>query len=544
MRVSIGRVLTILVVAAACSSSSDDSKANGDIGGTLTIALPSEPATLNPPLVTGINEKEIADQIFDALAEIGPELNTIGDEGWTPRLAESWQWSADSLSIAFKLHPQARWHDGQPVTSTDVRFTLELSKDPKSLARARGALADVDSVSTPDSRTAVIWFARRSPEQFYNVAYNIVPVPEHLLRDADRANLMTHPFSRAPVGTGPFRFVRWDPTQRIEVEADTSHYLARPKLDRVIWLLNPDRVAALVNVLAGTIDAFEFVTPDGMKQIAAQTAVAAVPYSSPNYGYLGFNFRDPANPNRPHALFSDRSLRRALVMAIDRQTLLKNALDTLAFLGVGPTSRALSTGDTTMAIQPFDSAGADRLLDSLGWKDQNGDGVREKGGRPLRFGIMTMSSSASRRRYAELIQAQLRSHGVQVDVDLAEQNAIMGRAFEGKFDAILFSWGAEPSPSSVRDQWRTVSPTKRGTNLQAYSNPIVDAAIDSALTEADPARSRAHYRRAYQAIIDDNAAVWLYENKAFMAVNKRVQPAIRPSDFWWRYLRLWTIRQR
>jgi peptide/nickel transport system substrate-binding protein len=196
-----------------------------------------------------------------------------------------------------------------------------------------------------------------------------------------------------------------------------------------------------------------------------------------------------------------------------------------------------------MTIQAFDSAGADRLLDSLGWKDTNGDGVREKGGRPLRFGVMTMSSSASRRRYAELIQAQLRPHGVQVDVDLAEQNAIMGRAYDGKFDAILFSWGSEPSPSSIRDQWRSVSPVKRGNNLLAYSNATVDGAIDSALVEPDPSKSRAYYRRAYQAIIDDNAAVWLYENKAFMALNKRVQPAIGPSDFWWRYLRLWSIRQ-
>jgi peptide/nickel transport system substrate-binding protein len=542
MRVFSGRILTILLIAVACSSDGG-SGTTGDIGGTLTIALPAEPPTLFPPLVRGTMEKEIADQIFDALAEIGPARNTVGDEGWTPRLAESWQWSTDSLSITFKLHPQAKWHDGHPVTSADVRFTVDVTKDPKVLARAAGALADVDSVSTPDPRTAVVWFARRSPEQFYIVAHNVVPIPEHILRDADRANLSAHVFGRAPIGTGPFRFVRWEPNTLLEVAADTVHYLGRPKLDRVIWMLNPDVVAALVNVLAGQIDALEIVSPDGMTQIAGQTSIGAVAYSSPNYGYLGFNFRDPANAARPHPLFGDRALRRALVMAIDRKTLLKNVYDSLAWLGSGPFPRGLSTSDTTLAIQPFDSTGADRLLDSLGWKDQNGDGVREKGGRPLRFGITTMSVSAGRRRYAELIQAQLKSHGVQVDVDLAEPAVVMGRAYDGKYDAILHNWGAEPSPSSIRDQWRSPSGAKRGNNLQHYGNPVVDAAIDSALTEPDPSRSRALYRRAYQGIIEDAAGVWLYENRYFMALNKRVQPAISSTDFWWRQLRDWSIRK-
>jgi ABC-type transport system substrate-binding protein len=82
---------------------------------------------------------------------------------------------------------------------------------------------------------------------------------------------------------------------------------------------------------------------------------------------------------------------------------------------------------------------------------------------------------------------------------------------------------------------------QRASNLQLYGNPVVDAAIDSALREPDAARSRAHYRKAYQGIIDDVAAVWLYENRSFMAVNRRVKPEIRVSDAWWRYLRLWSI---
>ena len=535
------RLSVATLLAVACSSGERDSAPTGDVGGTLTVALPVEPGTLMPLLIRSAGEKEVVDQLFDGLADIGPNLNTLGDSGWTPRLAESWQWAADSMSITFKLHPRARWHDGQRVSAHDVRFSFDLIKDPRVGARATGAVVDVDSVSVPDSSTAIFWFSRRSPEQFYHVAYNVVPVPEHLLRDMDRTNVAGHPYSRSPVGSGSFKFKRWEARTLVEVVADSSNYLGRPRLDRVIWLLNPDITAALVNVLAGDIDVLEIVTPEGMSRIAAQTAIVAVPYANPNYGYLGFNTRDQRNPERPHPLFGDRHLRRALAMAVDRQAMLKNVYDTLAWPGAGPLSRLTSTADSTLPTIQFDSAGADRLLDSLGWRDQNGDGVREKGGRPLRFGIMTPASSAGRRRYAELIQAQLKPHGVQVDVDLAEFSVFTSRMFASKFDAILNSWLSEPSPSSIRDQWHTMPVGQRASNLQLYSNQAVDVAIDSALIEPDAARSRAHYRKAYQAIIDDVPSVWLYENRYFMAMNSRVQSVFSGSLPWWRHLREWSI---
>lgn len=541
MPFTLRRLSVVMLAATTACTSSDRGTAAGETGGALLIALPVEPATFLPPFLRQLQEKEIADQLFDVLADIGPDLNTIGDAGWTPRLAESWQWSSDSLSIAFKLHPRAHWHDGRSVTAADVRFSMELNKDPAVGSRLARSLADVDSVSTPDSLTAVVWYARRSPEQFYNVVYNLAVLPAHLLRDADRANLRTHPFARHPVGSGPFHLVRWEARSLVELAADTAYHLGRPLLDRVIWMLNPDPNAALVNVLAGEVDVFETLTTDGMARVAGQNVVRALPYANLNYGYLGFNFRDPKNPDRPHPLFADRELRRAVSMALNRQLLVSNVYDSLAFTGAGPFSRLFPTADTTIRMVAFDSAGTDRLLDSLGWKDGNGDGVREKNGRPLRFGITFPSSSVPRRQFVELIQAQLKPHGVQVDVDAADISAMTPRLFAGQFDVILHNWGLDPSPSGIRDHWHTMPAKSRALNVQLYSNQDVDAAIDSAIAEWDPTRSRALYRRAYQLITDDVAAVWLYENRPFMGIHSRVQPDLTARDVWWRNLRRWSI---
>lgn len=540
MRILFRLGVATLVAAVACTSQ-DAGSANGEIGGTLLIALPAEPGTILPPYLGGLHEKEISEQIFDVLADIGPDLNTIGDAGWTPRLAESWQWSTDSLSITFKLHPRAHFHDGRSVTSSDVQFSLALNKDPAVRSRWERKLADVDSVSTPDSLTAVVWYSKRSPEQFYNVAYTVAVLPAHLLRDADLAKLAENPFARNPIGSGPFRFVRWEPRTLIEAAADTAYHLGRARLNRVIWMLHPDPTAATENVLAGDADVFETLTTDGLTRVARNTVVQARPYTNLNYGYLGFNMRDPKNPDRPHALLADRGVRRAIAMSLNRPLLVANVYDSTAFVAAGPFSRTYPTADTTLQGLAFDSVGADRLLDSLGWKDGNGDGVREKGGRPLRFGILLPATSTPRRRFAELIQAQLKPHGIQVDIDAAEIPVYQPRFYAGQFDAMLNNFGLDPSPSGVREQWGTASVKNRGRNVQLYSNPAVDATLDSAAAEWDPTRSRELYRRAYQLITDDVAAVWLYENRPYMAIHNRVQPDLTAPDAWWRNLRRWSI---
>jgi peptide/nickel transport system substrate-binding protein len=269
--------------------------------------------------------------------------------------------------------------------------------------------------------------------------------------------------------------------------------------------------------------------------------VRAVPYTSLNYGYLGFNFRDSKNPEQAHPLFGERELRRAIAMALNRPLLVGNVYDSLAVVGTGPFSRLFSTADTSIRAVRFDSAGTDRLLDSLGWKDGDRDGVREKNGRPLRFAIMIPSVSTPRRRFAELIQAQLKPHGIAIEVDGVDPSVFTPRLFAGQFDAIINNWGLNPSPAGVREHWHSAPVKSRGRNLQLYSNPAVDAAFDSAIVELDPVRSRALYRRAYQGISDDIAAVWLYENRPLMAVHSRVQPDLTARDVWWRNLRRWSI---
>ena len=173
-------------------------------GGTLVISTAGDPDVLIPALTSTIQGTQITDLVHDRLADIGDSLNIVGDAGFTPRLADKWTWAPDSLSIAFHIDERARWHDGKPVRAEDVRFTFASNRD-STLGSGIGALlVNIDSVTVPDSGTAVFWFKSRTPQQFYDAVYLVPIMPAHIWRDIPLSAWRSSPNARAPIGSGRF----------------------------------------------------------------------------------------------------------------------------------------------------------------------------------------------------------------------------------------------------------------------------------------------------------------------------------------------------
>jgi peptide/nickel transport system substrate-binding protein len=172
--------LSIIYLTTACAEKSP-LNTEGGTGGTLVISTMADPGSLFPPLMLTTEAKQITEQIYDYLADVGPGMNTRGDEGFRGQLAARWRWSSDSLSIVFHLNPGARWHDGKPATARDVRFTFALYTNPAVGASARRELSQIDSVSAADSLTAVFWFKERYATQFLDAAAQILILPALLL---------------------------------------------------------------------------------------------------------------------------------------------------------------------------------------------------------------------------------------------------------------------------------------------------------------------------------------------------------------------------
>ena len=529
--------LLIGLFAAACSRSSS-SDTNAARNSVITIVSPVDADALIPPLVSTTQGKQAIDMLFDFLAEAKTPISTIGDAGFGPELASHWQWAPDSLSIAFSIDPRARWHDGAPVRAKDVQFSFALFTDPKVASMHASDYKGIDSVSVRDSLTAVVWWHARNPEQFFQIAYNLSVMPEHLLGKVPRDSLLRSAFADHPVGSGRYRFAQWNRQRDLMFEADTANYRGTPAAKRIVWVVASDPTAASLSVLGGQADVLESVRGDAYKQVKKSTKVRAVEYESLDYGYMLLNRERTVSGTR--RLFADKALRVALTETIDRASVVANALDSLGRVALGPFTRATDAVDTTMRQIAFDTVAAARTLDSLGWTRQP-DGLRHRGGHALHFSVMIPAVSTPRKRVAVLLQSQLKNLGIAIDVDAVESQVFAARLAKGDFDAALNTWRTDPSPSSIRQVWGTTRGPDVEANYGRYSNPSFDAVVDSAAATFDPASRTQLYRRAYQSIVDDAAAVWLYEPRNFAAVNARVSPVGMRADAWWAQLPRWKV---
>lgn len=530
-------MLALALAATACGERSG-TRAAGEPGGTLVISTTVDPGTLFPPFAVSNQAKQITEQIYDYLADVGVDLNTHDEKGFRPALADAWRWSADSLVLAFHINPQAKWHDGNDVTARDVQFTFALNKNPALGGRASTSLANIDSVTVTDSLTPVFWFREKLPTRFLDAAAQLLILPAHQLEKipVDSLRAAVPP----PIGSGRFRLRRWDRGVSVEIVADTSNYRGRAKLDRVIWSVSPDFTPAVTKLFTGDADLFDGLRPENLRQLAREGTLRTINLPGMDYAFLRFNLRDPANRNRPHALFGDRNLRRAITMSLNRGMLVRSVLDTFGLVPVGPVVRAYSTTDPRGAQLPFDSVRAGQLLDSLGWARGAG-GMRAKNGRDLGFTLIIPSSSLTRIRMGPLIQEQLRRMGVQVELEQLEASTAGDREARGAFDASLGAWVMPSHQDGMRDAWGSSGIGKNGVNYGSYSNPRFDALLDSALWAA-PGQAREKFTAAYVVINDDAPAVWLYEPRKIIGLHRRIQTTPMRPDAWWFGLADWSIR--
>ncbi len=528
------------LTAVACGRS--DVSGSADAGGTVIVSTGADADAILPPLVRTTVGKMVSDLIYEPLAEIGDSLNSLGDAGFTPRLAQRWTWSSDSSSIAFMIDPNAKWQDGRPVRAEDVKFSFALLTDPAVGAIGASSLSAVDSISVLDSLTAVAWFKRRSPEQFLDLVYNLRVMPEHRLGMLSRDQLAASAEATQPVGSGRFRFVRWERSSLLELEADTANYRGRPLLDRVIVSVSPDPTAAITRVLAGEADFIEVLRGDAVERIKGNPHAMAVNFAGYDYGLVHWNVRDPANESRPHPILGDRGLRRALAMGVNRAAIVASVMDTLGIVSQGPFVRAQAFADPEIKALAYDQNAAKALLDSLGWKDTNGDSVREKNGRPLELSLVVPVSSPTRLRMSVILQDQLKRLGARLKLDQVEHTVFAERAFSSrKWDGVVMTWHADPGSAGIVQSWGSRNAVPGGSNISRYANPAFDAHVDSAQTTYDAATRNAHFRRAFDILNDDAPAIWLFEMRSAVGINKRIRPGTLRPDAWWAHLDRWSI---
>jgi peptide/nickel transport system substrate-binding protein len=384
----------------------------------------------------------------------------------------------------------------------------------------------------------VFRFTEPYPEQLYDAVYQAPPLPSHLLASLPPESLLTSRFRDQPVGSGPYRFVRRAADQVIEFRANEDFFLGRPGIGRVLFLVAKDAEARVNLLLTGGADALDNIYSfENFGRLEHLPDYPIYPLPGGVLQYADFNEREPADTTRPHRLFADPAVRRALAQAIDRATLVRAVYGPLARIPDAPLSGLL--GRTIDAPPPlrFDSAGARRLLASRGWLDRNGDGILDKNGQPLAFRILVPSVVASRIKMATLLQEAWRLVGIQASLDVVSPDVFLQKRRAGDYDLELQGVAQDPSPSGLTLTWTCAGPL----NVAHYCNPAVDSLLDLAAT-SPPRRVGSVYSEAVRRMAGDVPAIFLATPVFGVPVHRRFgNVSLRPESIWsevWQ----WTLK--
>ena len=538
-RLHVLRAAPLVAALLAAASCTPRGTCSGEYCGTLVIAATGSITTLLPPLSDAAAERDIFDQIFLRLADLRPGASTIGDSGFVPQLARSWEWK-DPRTLTFHLDPRARWQDGPPVTASDVQFTFEAYTDTAVGALDPTALSHIASVTATDSLTVVFRFRDRYPEAFFDATFHMRVLPAHLLGGVPRRQWRTAAFGRAPVGDGPYRFVRWIPDQSVELVADSGFFLGRPHLRRLMWRFAPDLNVAVTQLVSGEADAIEvLLSPPNIQRAEGAGHLALYPCAGGTYTFLRFNLRANGDTARPHPLFADADVRRALVLATDRERMVRSVFGARARVPPGPMPQQWAwLWIPELKVPPYDTAQADGLLDARGWRRSGADGVRGRAGRRLSFHVAVPSTSAGRKQYAVLLQEQLRAVGIELVIDEMDNAAMSARLRAGTFDAALESWLTDPTPSRGAPQaWGKGG----GSNYGHYVSAAFDRAVAAATSAATPAAAQGAWVTAFEALAHDAPGVMLYAPDNVAAVDRRVTDVQLRPDSWMALIRSWRV---
>jgi len=346
------------------------------------------------------------------------------------RLAQRWEHSPDRRSWTIWLRSDVRWHDGVPVTAHDVKFTVDLMHHP-----AIADLNHIEGVTVVDDTTLVMRFSGMQPFESWWLpgAWNVF-YPKHLLEDEDPADFDRWEYWERPVGNGPFRWVSHQPGTQLEFEANPDYYRAKPAIDQLIIRFGS---LGFTGLLAGEVDAINFASSNDVQILADDPRFRLYREVWDDVAALQCIFWNHRNP-----LFQDVRVRRALTLAIDRADL-KNAMFMWPGLPVidGLVSPRQYWTERLPPPFPFDPSEAARLLDEAGWRDEDGDGVREKDGQRLEFTVLANEEWEGAAVYAN---QSLRTVGVRMNVLLLDSSVVRERLASGDFDAVIEYLWAEP----------------------------------------------------------------------------------------------------
>jgi peptide/nickel transport system substrate-binding protein len=559
-------VLLACSLAVACSHPDKTTeKANVDLthpvkGDWAVVRLEAEPDNLNPLISTtgvghyvmwGVNNSQVYELLMG-----------YNNKGWgvtEPILIDAPPTiSDDHLTYTITIRDGVKWHDGQPFTADDVLFTFKAAACPLADTGAlRSYLTDIADIQV-DGRSLRFSMSKPNVNNVGNIV-NVLPIvakhvfdPDGLLSGFSYKDIIgpkgktdprikkfaeqfnTHPANRAPVGTGPWKFEKWDSGREITLARNDDYYGKKPFLDKIVYRIIVDYTAALAALKAGEVDLQPRLLPIQYKEQTSGPAFdqqfTKTQYSIPSESVIVWN------NDRP--FFKDKRVRQALTMLIDRQKIIDSIRLGLGTIGISPVNPQSPNFDPNIKAWPYDTKRAGELLDEAGWIDHDGDGIRDKDGVKFKFEFLGSMGSTTFKQLSPVMAEEFRKAGIEM-TDRVIEFALMTKALkEHRFDASTLTFSSDLDQDEYQNYHS--SSAAGGTNFANFKNAESDRMLEQMRLEFN-AENRKQISWKWQELIHDQQPMtFVYYSQEPAAYSTRFQNVqwlpLRPGydlNRWW-----------
>lgn len=501
----IALAIATTVILSGCGGG-EKKNGGGGAGGDanrLIIGLKSSPTNLDPRVGNDNASGRIQDLCCSGLIKVTPELD------YAPDVAASWE-TPDDKTIIFKLNPNAKFQNGQPVTAQDVKWTYDSTMGEQLVTSKKSGYSAVASIEAPDAQTVIFRLREANGGLFDNLNLGIVPTGTD-----------TNVAKTRPIGAGPYKVVNFRTDESVELEAFEQYHGGAPKIKNVTVRIIPDTTTMVLEMRRATVNftvnqipfenVGEFEKSDKMQVIKKPGSV---------WQYMAFNLKDPT--------LSNVKVRRAIAHGIDRQ---KIVTDLLRGHGV-PTDSMFAAGHWARAnnlpAYPYDPARAKQLLDEAGFKDPDGDGPKPR----FTLSFKTSTDMEANLR-AQMIQQMLQAVGIKVDIETSEFGKFLEDVSKGNFQMYSLSRNGIGDPDFFYIIFFSKNVPPEGQNRGYYKNPRVDQLIMEGRSTFDRAKRKQIYEEIQRLVQEDLPYISLYHQINVAIMDKGLQGyTMYPAGFW------------
>ncbi len=460
---------------------------------------------------------EVRVLVYQAVEDQAADVFRLNIDPW---LATSWE-TPDPLTYRFHLRTDVHFHNGKPLTATDVKYTLDSMRDGTVITAKAGALAHIDHVDAPDAATVVIHLKQPDAALLWNLSDGAIGIiPAGSGRD----------FAFHPVGSGPFRFVSQLQDDEVIIERNESSWQPRPAIARIRIAEVPEALTRALELEKGSADVcINCLTADMVSALAKRPNLEVESGPGTNLNYISFNTQD--------SVLRDLRVRQAIAYAMNRPLIISSLWRDRAQLAESllPPQHWAWTGDVQQ--YPYDPAKANALLDAGGWKRGN-DGVR--------FHLtMKTSTDETSRLLAMILQQQLRDIGIALEVRSFEFATFYSDISKGAFQMYTLRWlGGNEDPDIFGYAYDSHRFPPRGANRGRYVNAVLDGLIKEAAMSSDQALRRADYVKVQQILAAELPSINLWYLDAVLVHTRRLQNIQISSSGNFDFLRTATVTER